>query len=193
MLRSNAYCGEVRETNLLRLSNCSIDSKKARSCKRIVSEVSSWPSGTFFSSRKIKSSKQGVFSRCWFSKFKIFFKIFGYDPLHEFASTSNNTNNVSRSWSNSWKLDQKQKGISWTKALRISVATGITLLLLVRAVLTGTTLRLTPTTTTACVVPVTTIFGSGFAKAVQADSINKWWSANFILLWETHSWVRFSV
>ena len=124
-----------------------------------------------FSSWKIKSSEQNIFSGCWNSKFEILVKIFGYDPMYESASTSNNSTNVEGGWSHTWKLDQKQKGIDWKKVLRTLVVTGTILLIPVLVVLIGTTLPLTPTTTMVFAVPVTILSLFLVAKAREDDPI----------------------
>ena len=193
MLRSNAYCGEIRESALLPLSDSTINPKKTRCRERNVFEKFGESARFVFSSRKIKSSGKSIFSRCWVGKFEIFFKIFGNDSMHESASTSNSANNAVGSWCNFRKLDQKQKRMSWVKALSILVATGIILLIPVLVVLIGIILPLTPTTTMVCAVPVTTFFNSNFVTTSWVGSIIKWWSANFILLRETQLEVQFSV
>jgi len=160
VLRSNGYCGEVREGDCLSVSNRPINATQARRSTGYVSALSNGSARPFVPSGQKQPSIQDLYRRCRSGALAVLDAIPSIYPMHDCASTSNGASLGRRSWGNVRQLDKAKAkaGASWVKALRYLAATGTTARTPVHDAPIGTTPHRTRTTTSGRALPVSALF-----------------------------------
>jgi len=177
MLRPNAYSGEVRNSHYVLIPNCSEYAPEARHSSGDVFEGTFWAGRVIHIGREDKPNKQAVFSRCRVGSDKVLFanNVQPQDKGYDNGSERDITSSFSRGRKNIGFLDNKnEQKRAFREIMRCFwAATGTMELTPVLGRLTGTTLRLTRTTTSGGGSSVATNQQrSAFVKAMQADLKN---------------------
>ncbi len=174
MLRPNAYSREVRNSHYVLIPNCSEYASETQHPSGDVSEITFWTGGVVHIGREDKPNKQTVFSRCGVGNDKVLLanNVQSQDKSYDGGSKRNITSSFSRGRENIGFLDNKnEQKRAFREIMRCCwAATGTMELTPVLGRLTGTTLRLTRTTTSGGGSSVATNQQrSALVKAMQAD------------------------
>lgn len=156
MLRPNGYCGKVRKSYRVSVSDRPVSATSPWCSTRHVSPMLAWPAGLIFSSRKKQSGFQDLCRRRRIGASAVLDAVSRFNQVHDNASTSNGANTGCRSRSHVGRLGETQKiaGAVRVNAPCYSGATGTTGRTPVHDARTGTTRQRTRTTTSvgaACV------------------------------------------
>ena len=183
MLRPNGHCREIRASNRVSVSDCSVDASKAWGRPRSVPAMPDGAARLVFSSRKIQSGRKTICGGCGTRASSLLDAISSRSALHEPSSTRIRPGIGQRSRRDAAHVDQTEEkaGVYRELTRRSLAATGTTGRTPVRVRRTGTTLPRSRTSTSGCCAPVTHDFRSAVVKARQAVHFNMW-SAGQILL-----------
>ena len=174
MLRPDAHCGKVRNSDFVSISHCAKSASQARSRKGSVSQNALGTGQSFYRGRQVQSDKPSVSGRCRSCYVAFLVALSGQEPSqgNHTSPNGNGTNADCRGRQDSWGLDHamERQGAVREIMRSISAAIGTTALTPVRVARIGTIRQRTRTTTSRAVASVTTTFlRSGISTECQAD------------------------